>query len=320
MSKKYTFKCIICKKYYKSRQSLSNHKLRFHNDGKPKVNISPCDGKPKVNIYPNDGKPKVNILVDVDNEEECKKYKCDFCDKKYMYKQSKYRHQKKCKNNLKTQNDILKKEKEEMKIFFENEIQNMRDNIMNILKKNCKMHPNTLKKINRQLSQENNNFGIINNIVNNYNITNNYIVELGNENLIDVLSQKEQIMILNKKQQSLNHLIEYIHFNDNYPQFQNIALTNMKDNLAHMYVEEKNQFITVNKDDLLDNVIDSRMMDIEDFYNNNENQLKNNTKDNIKKFIGKVYNDDKYYNFKKNDIKLLLYNNRCGFKINEIKN
>jgi hypothetical protein len=306
MSLDYTFYCNICDKYYKSIQSLSNHKSRFHKSGKPKVNIKTPLGKPKVNINDASGKPKVNIPnIDDIEDDNIKYYYCDFCDKKYVYKQSKYRHQKKCKSNLKNENDFLKKE-----------IENIKENLMEILKKNCKMHPKTLEKINKQLSQKqnNNNCGI----VNNGNIINNYTIQFGNENLLDVLTKKEQIMILDKKHQSLNHLIEYVHFNDKFPQFQNIAITNMKDNIAYMFNEERNNFIAMNKNELLDTVIDMRMLDIEDFYENNIENINEATKKNISNFLNKMSNSDEYLEMKKTDIKLVLYNNTKTPSIKEI--
>jgi hypothetical protein len=289
--------CNTCYKKYKHRQSLYRHNKSC---GKPKVNIYEASGKPKVNIYEASGKPKVNIINNLNNEDDTNTYyKCNFCDKKYIYKQSKYRHQKKCKNNLLVQNEKLKQKVEDIK-------EEIKEQLLEILKKECKMHPKTLQKINKQLeqNQNNTNCGIINNGTINYNI-----IQLGDENLLDVLSKKEQIMILNKKHQSLNHMIEYVHFNNNFPQYKNIAITNMKDGLAYMYDKEKNKFIAIKKEELLNTVIEMRMLDIEEFYSNNEDELDPKTKVNIKKFINKITNDDKYFEFKKSDIKLLLYNN-----------
>ena len=126
-------------------------------------------------------------------------------------------------------------------------------------------------------------------------------------------------MILNKKHQSLNHMIEYVHFNNKYSQFRNIAITNMKDGLAHMYDKEKNKFIAIKKDELLNTVIEMRMLDIEDFYANNEDYLDQKTKTNIKKFINKMSKDETFYEFKKSDIKLLLYNNSDNDVIKNIE-
>jgi hypothetical protein len=296
-----TYSCKICDKKYKHRQSLNKHINTKHN---PNISINDDVYKPNINIKTYNDKPYISINTTdniVDNDDF---FKCRFCDKKYMHYQSRWRHEKLCKDNLIVQNQKLKEEVENIK-------EQMKEQIMDILKKECKMHPKTLQKINKQLeqNQNNTNCGIVNN-GNINNITNNFnIIQLGEENLTEILSKKEQIMILNKKHQSLNHYIEMVHFNDKFPQFKNIAITNMKDDLAHMYDKGKNKFIAIKKDELLNTVIEMRMLDIEDFYNNNENDLDQKTKANIKKFIDKMSKDDKYFEFKKSDIKLLLYNN-----------
>jgi transcriptional regulator NrdR family protein len=179
---------------------------------------------------------------------------------------------------LKTCKVKLEKEKNKDKIDIKEEI---KEQLLEILKKECKMHPKTLQKINKQLMQQNNSGNINNGTIN--NINNYNIIQLGDENLLDVLSKKEQIMILNKKHQSLNHMIEYVHFNNNFPQYKNIAITNMKDGLAYMYDKDKNKFIAIKKEELLNTVIEMRMLDIEEFYSNNEDELDPKTKVNIKK-------------------------------------
>ena len=83
------FQCNLCLKNYSSKSSLCNHNKRFHNDNdkdKEKVNL----GKPKVNI-------KVNIKSsfsqpEITKYERCKTFLCKFCNKDFIYKQSKWRH------------------------------------------------------------------------------------------------------------------------------------------------------------------------------------------------------------------------------------
>ena len=286
--------CNICNKKYQHRQSLSRHKLNKHKPNDTK--IAPNDTK----IAPNDTKKHQNNII-----------KCCYCYKIFSRKSSLTRHVnfKRCK--VKLEQDEIKENLE-----FEKIKEQMKDDIMEILKKECKMHPKTLQKINKQLQQQNNSGNINNGTINN-NITYN-IVQLGDENLSEILSKKEQIKILNQKHQSLNYMTEYIHFNKKFPQFRNIAITNLKDNLAHTYDKNKNKFIVLKKDELLNNVIEMRMLDIEDFYNNHQDDLDFKTKTNIKKFINKMSNDDKYYNYKKSDIKLMLYNNTEPDIIKEI--
>ena len=287
----YIYECKYCDKKYKHQPSLSRHINAKHNPNI--INKTTLDNP---NIIPNAINDNHHIIPKNETVNRC--YLCKYCNQEFTHYQNRWRHEKKCKDK-KTEIDLLK-EKHSI------ELEQMKEQLMEILKKECKMHPKTLQKINKQLEQNQNNTNC--GIINNGNITYN-IIQLGEENLLDVLSKKEQIMILNKKHQSLNHYIEMVHFSDKFPQFKNIAISNMKDDLAHMYDKNKNKFIAIKKDELLNTVIEMRMLDIEDFYNNNENDLDPKTKANIKKFIDKMSNDDKYFEFKKSDIKLLLYNN-----------
>ena len=58
-------------------------------------------------------------------------------------------------------------------------------------------------------------------------------------------------------------------------------------------------------------LIDSRMYDIEKFYDEVEDILEADKAKNIKKFIERMKKEDDYLNgLKKDEIKLILYNNR----------
>ena len=76
-----------------------------------------------------------------------------------------------------------------------------------------------------------------------------------------------------------HHLVEYAHFNDKYPQFKNILITNTQNKLAYKYDIRTKQFIAVDKDDLLEDIVDERMCDINSFYE----ELDTKTKEIFKK-------------------------------------
>ena len=163
--------------------------------------------------------------------------------------------------------------------------------------------PKTLQKINKQLINDNKN--INNSIVNNtYNI-----IGLGYENLTEVFSKKEKMAILKNRFYCLPELVEYTHFNDKYPQFKNILITNTQNTLAYKYDTKKNQFMAINKDELLEDIVDARICDISSFYEELENDLDQKTKEIIEKVIDKIKNDAAYKELKKKDIKLIIYNN-----------
>ena len=300
------YTCYICNKNYKHRQSLYNHNKKFHSQNNP--NIITHNHTNNQNIIPH------NHYTSDKNETADDKYFCKFCNKSFTHYQNRWRHEKKCKNNLLIKNEMLEKQNQELKEMFEKEISILKQQLLDSMNKNCKKHPKTLQKINRQLNnQYNNTQNNTNCIVNNNTIN---IIPLGQEKLTDILSSKEQKMILSKKQQSLNYLIEYIHFNDKYPQFQNIIITNLKDNIAYKYDDNMNKFIATTKDELLEILMENRIIDIEDFYNFNVEKLNENTKNILNKFIDKIKNDDEYFDKKKSDIKLILYNNSDNKKIN----
>ena len=265
-----TFKCNICNKKYKSKNSLGNHNRKFHIKNKP--NISHDKPFYKSDISQND------------------LYKCQFCNKKYKHFQSRWKHEQKCKIIYDKNNDILKKENLELK----KELEDMKKQMMMLINKNCKMHPKTLQKINNQL--------------NNCNITNINIVQFGKEDIINTLTKKEKIKILNNGYQSFNKLIECVHFNDKYPQFKNIAITNLKDNIAYKYHNKDNKFIACKKDELLEDLMDIRTIDLEEILNENIETINNVKVSKLKLSIEKLYDKNNFYNNKKSDIKLMVYN------------
>jgi hypothetical protein len=68
--------------------------------------------------------------------------------------------------------------------------------------------------------------------------------------------------------------------------------------------------MAINKDELLEDIVDARICDISSFYEELENDLDSKTKEIIEKVIDKIENDPAYRELKKKDIKLIIYNNR----------
>jgi len=295
MENKKTIICDICKKSYSSQSSLINHCRNIH------------DAKNIKKRNENDG---------------C--YYCNHCKKPYLSIQSRWSHQKVCKvkiEELENNNKILDLEKK-----FEIQKQQIIELQNKLL--NCKRLDNkTFKAVNKILmdrsyrNSNNNN----NNTNSNNNITNNntyQILAIGNEELSNVLTIQQKKQILNSRLCSLEKIVEIAHCGE-MNQFKNILITNLKDNYAYKYDETKGYFITVAKNDLLEDVIINRVMDIEAIYDElkTANKIDDKTKKLIQNFLDKMENNDipfydnetKYENFKtfKSDkIKILLYNNQ----------
>lgn len=266
------FKCNQCNNIYKSYQSRWNHIKKHHT--KVVVNSSTT---PEKNV--------VNCSTTQNNQ-------CKYCNKILCDRMYRWKHEQKCKNKVnETSNDMskmieeMKKQNEELKLM---------------LQKALKIHPKTLQKINNQLNNTNN--GVIN-----YNI-----VQLGNENLDEVMSRKEKKAILNKNAYCINELIKKVHISndDKYKKFKNIYITNLQNDIAYKYDETLKKFLAVDKNNLLERLIDCRMFDIEAFLNDFRDELDLSTVKVIERFIQKIDEDEEIKGIKMKEIKLLLYNGK----------
>ena len=303
MGLQHDYICYICNKKYSCRQNLHRHNKRFHPKNAPDLHIPEQNGS-KFALP--------GAKIEKNNETGEIEYFCEFCNKSFSKKYNLNRHLKlnRCikLKEIENENVILKKENEE----FKNELNIIKSQLLDVMNKQCKVHYKTLQKINNQLI--NNNHAHFNNCTFN-------IVQLGNENLVEALSKQEQLKILKKKYQSLNYMVDYIHCNNNFPEFNNVAITNLQNNIAYMYDNNKKQFIATNKDELIDEIISYRMSDLGEFYDIHLEKLDDKTKKVISELLIKMENDDKYIMKKKDQIKLLVYNNKEKTidKINIIK-
>lgn len=256
----------------------------------------------------------ISLSNPLNNSHSTSKYKtCKHCGKKFTRTDNLTRHlSQTCKHQ---NNDLLEKENETLREAlakkdeqFAKTIEAIKQEFKNelnaILHKQTKKSPNKIKQINNMLQNNSNNT----NNTNNNQINNITIIELGKERLSDFLSPKQQKQILDKKYKCLDYLINTIHFNPKYRQFQNIYITNIHDPFAYQYVEEERRFITIQKDDLLTKLFDYRMEDISDFYENCKGtMLEQKTKKAVGDFIQSM-GDDKKALEKQKDMRLIVYN------------
>ena len=149
--------CNYCNKEYSSYQSRCNHIRKYH----------------KIDNL------KIPQLLPQNNSEK-EVFECKNCNKKLSRLDNLNRHLKTCTpKNINIEVDALK-----------DHIKILEEKLLNFMK----IHPQTLKKINKDLNNINN--GNINNgtINNNTNIIN--IIPLGKENLNDLLTDNQKIEIL----------------------------------------------------------------------------------------------------------------------------
>ena len=141
-------------------------------------------------------------------------------------------------------------------------------------------------------------------------------MKFGNVNINDVLSNKQIMNLLHKPFVSVEECIKMIHFNEKLPQYNNIYITNMKDDLVYVY--DGTKFTTTTKTDTIYDMITNYTEQIELSFDDNKDKLteyKIKCVENYLELINsnKEYIDQhnkKYTNFKTykvGDVKRLIY-------------
>lgn len=287
------FKCKHCDKSYKSNSSLINH-----------VRIKHTENKLKKSSNAN-------------------KYICKFCKGEYAFPQSRWIHQKSCSKKDQHVENVV----EDM-IKLKEQIAELQKKLMN----STRLDTKTFKAVNQILKDRSVHKAKLaeeNTIVDCSGGENGVgsgepkrLYALGNEDLLNVLTPQEKKLIIDSRLGSLDKIVEITHCS-NLPQYKNIIITNLKDNFAYKYDENKEYFITVSKIDLLEDVVAHRVTDIEAIYDELKAARKVDTKSNrlIQEFLEKIAdnytpfsdNRTKFKNFKAykiDNIKILLYNNQ----------
>ena len=221
------------------------------------------------------------------NSEIDKNYICEFCDKKFKYNQSYYRHLKNCK---------IKKETDEDKSMNE---------LVNLLNQQLIEQREQMKKKDKQIEELIKKAGITN-----INIQQNNYKLLAYQNTdISHLTDSDFLKCLNHNNMCVPHLIKKINFDPLKPENHNIYISNIKNNYVLAYNGIKWQL--QNRDDVINNLIDEKEFMIEQKL---EEWIENgkNYPDIMKKFnryLEKKENDI-IVNKIKDEIKLMLFNNR----------
>jgi hypothetical protein len=293
VNKNSELQCNICNKVYASKSSLCNHNKKFHN------HMSPICQPMSPICQP------VSPICQL--TEKINKIKCDFCNKEFNTRQSKSKHKKKC-----TENNKFKEIEEQNKQLMQT-INELKNQVSMILKEKGKIHHKTLQKINNQLNvnQSNN--------INNGSIINNTYVKFGELEYEKILNNNQIKHILNKQYKCLEESIKQIHFNEDIPEYNNVFITNMKDDIA--YVFNGKQFISIRKNEMLNDLIDTHIKEINLSLEKNKNTLNEKYVTRLEKFLDMLNDDDtkftdhdnqrtynSYKAYKINSIKLLIYN------------
>jgi len=172
-----------------------------------------------------------------------------------------------------------------------------------LLKENKELRKNNGIKTQKNISVNNtNSHNTTNNTQNNINIQ---LVAFGKEDLsyIDDKICKE---ILGKGYCSIPELIEYVHFNNNNPELQNVYIANMRD--VYVMTFDGQSWILTDRKEAIDTLYDEKYFFLSEKFQELKSSLKDST---VKKFSR--FSKDESKKVKKgieDEIKRLLYNKR----------
>ena len=324
--------CEICKKKYKSYQSLWNHKRKFHIKDNDKQN----DQYKENLIITNDP----NIV-----------YNCNYCKKQFINKYTLKIHtntncyikkfndyNSNCEhnndvNNINRNDDCDHNEHNED--CDQNEHNEHNDKLklkladiefeklkLEQIKEEKEILKLKLKLNNKTIIVNNNTIKNINNLLNINNINNFQIIALGKENILDEISLIDKKEIIKSQFSCVEHLVKVLQCGQ-INQYKNIIITNLKDDYAYKYDETNKKFICVDKDEIMSELIDERLGNIKEIYEelNETNKIDTKTKKLIQDFLIKMNDENKYIEessgkiyknfraYKEHKVKILIYNN-----------
>jgi hypothetical protein len=225
----------------------------------------PTFSKPKVSLNNTESKPKVSQI-----------YQCKYCDKVYKHKQSKYKHEKKCKHNTNV-NYISKEEHLE-------ELQKLKEELT----------AQFTKMLNeKNIGNTNNNTMKIGDHNTDITTQNNFtIIQLGKEDVLGTITQKEKLKILNERYKSVLELVKLMHCSGKYPQFNNSIISNLKSEFALTYDENEDKFVTTDKDELVSDIVSYRTTNVEEILEENKGKISKQTDKKVKELIEILEKDD----------------------------
>jgi hypothetical protein len=312
--------CNNCLKEYKHRQSLFTHKKKCKLNTNDCKNINTYSSTSQIPQNTSKNLKKSSQSLKIPHKHEITNYihsksvksqlECQYCKRILSRIDNLHRHYKTCKKKKEYELELYSRD-EVMK-----EIGRVREEILEMINKNYKIHPKKFEKMQRELSTiniENQKIGntIENNIQNQQNIQNNIninIIPLGKEDFINNLDKEVQKSILNKAYDGIKYFLDITHFNPDTPQYCSFAITNTQNNIAHVYNDETMKFEPVTKDDLMFNLIHERGCDMRDMVELNKDELRPITISKINKFINRLDTDTIYSKKKGNELKVHIYN------------
>jgi len=223
------YSCEKCKLDYATYNGLWKHNKKYHK----KILNNPPHINTKITQF------TTNIPQNNTNNQS-KIIKCSKCTKILSRQDSLKRHEKICKETAQSKNEIIELKEEINKLKTE-----------------------ITKKANKKTINNNNNYGIINNIT---------INTIGNENL-SLLNDKEISMIFNKELESITTFIELLNFNERLPENHNHCTTSLESKFLSVYNKDTNTIEKDRKKYFFDKLINTTIDRIQILYNSNKSKF-----------------------------------------------
>ena len=225
--------CKQCNKIYKSYKSLWTHNKTFHKSTKMIISLD----------------DKHTSAENVYHEElmETIRYECNNCKKPFSHYQSRWRHEKKCKQN--NQINELKEEIKELK----NIVQMSKETTKNINFTNCNINTGTA----------------INNNININTFNNDNLSFLSQEFITDILKDlkigDEHYLIIPK-------VLNEIKFNKDHPENHNVVMTSFRSKYGKALGQ--NGWVFVEANELIDKLANRGFQIIKKISNENPDKMK----------------------------------------------
>jgi len=276
---KYT--CKICDGEYSSKRNFENHILT--------------------------PKHKKNAKDYIKKQEMNKNRTCEHCSTTFSTHSSLKRHQTRCKI-LKEHNSTLELRIEELQRDLEQKNKELQSQQVCRYTKKGKNNQESRAVTNNNTINTNNTINVNNTIINNVNVS--YRVQLGSETIADALTDSDKQQVLSKIHGSLKYYIHKVHFSGQYPEYLNVALTNLRSKYAHKYSEIEQKFITELAENVFTEMVETRFSEICDFYDERKALLNTKMDSRLNNFIDGMKNNPEKYKKAMDDVMLMAYNHR----------
>ena len=228
---------------------------------------------------------------------------CNFCEREFSRKDSLVRHLKTCKEKKK--DDSVRESMEELVKLLNEKDKQLKEE----LGKKDKQMQEKDKEHKKQIEELIKKAGIptTNNITN--NIQNNFKLLNYKETDTSHLTENDYVKCLEHYNFCVPHLIRKIHFNPKKPENHNIYISNLKNSYVMIYIN--NKWKVKNRDETISRMIDDKQIilekKIQEWVESGVQYPKVMAK--FSRYIEKREEND-VINAIKEDIKLILYNNR----------